>query len=173
MRLHVFSVFLVTGPYKPPLAVRMYPDYNIVSSCLINSIFTPNWVSVHLAWISFSCTSRHCRSVCSWGTLACSVSVNKCNRPTSRMVFIAVTIFPERHKPPLPVRIFPGGLDSRTLHCVCYFLSLSRSQIGRQKRGARRGLRGGGSGVEMRHSLSAATFSVVGQSISLGQLFVS
>jgi len=60
--------------------------------------------------------------------------------------------FPQLHEPPLAGRVFPGGLGSRTLHCVCYFLSLSLSQIGRQKRGARRGLCGGGSGVEMRHS---------------------
>jgi len=60
--------------------------------------------------------------------------------------------FPQLHEPPLAGRFSPGGLGSRTLHCVCYFLSLSLSQIGRQKRGAPRGLCGGGSGVEMRHS---------------------
>ena len=102
----VLSVFLVTGPYKPPLLVRFCPDCNSVSCLLRNRIFVP------------------------------SLGLN----------------LPQLHEPPLAGRVFPGGLGSRTLHCVCYFLSLSRSQIGRQKRGARRGLCGGGSGIEMRHS---------------------
>jgi hypothetical protein len=106
IRLLVLSVFLVIGPYKPPLVVRFCPDCNSVSCLLRNRIFVP------------------------------SLGLN----------------FAQLHEPPLAGRVFPGGLGSRTLHCVCYFLSLSLSQIGRQKRGARRGLCGGGSGVEMRHS---------------------
>jgi hypothetical protein len=106
IRFLVLRFFLVTGPYKQPLVVRICPDCNSALCLLRNRILVP------------------------------SLCLN----------------LPYLHEPPLAGRVFPGGLCSRTLHCVCYFLSLSLSQIGRQKRGARRGLCGGGAGADMRHS---------------------